>query len=83
MQKRNSRLKTAVRRALAEHGGRLSTADAALAAYPHKIRAGVPLNKSAYFYLRTALKEIATPVGRSDQHPGRPLLWQAKLDSQL
>jgi len=80
MQKRNSRLKTAVRRAVAEHGGRLSTADAALAVYPHKIKAGLPLNKSAYHYLRTALKEIATPIGRSDQHPGRPWLWQATPD---
>jgi len=27
-------------------------------------------------YITRALREFATPLGRSDQWPGRPMLWQ-------
>jgi len=80
MQKRNSRLKTAVRRAVAEYGGRLTTADAAAVGYPHILEAGKKLNKCQYLYVRRALAELAVPIGRSDEHPGRPTIWTAKSD---
>ena len=74
----NSRLRQAVRQALDEFDGKLSTGDAAQVAYPHIFKAGKQLNKSAYHYLRTALKEVAVCVGRTDEHPGRPLYWVSK-----
>jgi len=83
MQKRNSRLKTAIRRAVAEHSGRLTTADAAAITYPHILEAGKKLNKCQYYYLRCALAEVAERVARSADPPGRPWLWIAKSDSRL
>jgi hypothetical protein len=73
----SSRLRTAVRRAIQIHGGRLTTRDAAEVAYPDSFIAGLPLNERKYGYLRVALARYAQPVGRS-RHGSRPILWQAK-----
>jgi hypothetical protein len=74
----NSRLRQAVRQALRDFDGRLTTADAAQVAYRHIFEAGKPLNKCAYNYLRKTLKEYAVPIARTDEHPGRPWLWQER-----
>jgi hypothetical protein len=83
MRKRNSRLKMAVRRAVVEHGGRLTTAEAAAVGYSHILEAGKKLNKCQYLYVRRALAEVAVRVGRTDDHPGRPWIWRAKDTATL
>jgi hypothetical protein len=74
----NSRVRVAVRHAVELHGGKLSTGDAARIAYPHIFKAGEPLPKNSYHYVREALKEVCVCVGVTDEIPGRPLYWERR-----
>jgi hypothetical protein len=67
-----SRLRSLVRKALKEFGGRVTTSEVAQLAYPGQW----PLNKSAYGHVRWALRSYARPVGRP--HGGRSIIWEIR-----
>jgi hypothetical protein len=75
----DGRIKRVARQALASGGGKTSTSQVLAHAYEDHAIVGREVNWGRLRNVRRALLDVgATPIGRSKERPGRPLIWEAR-----